>query len=109
MTRYVSTNKNLIVIEFVDIFFEEIICWYDIFKEIVLDRNSIFISSYWFKICYQMKIKCWLSIIFHFQTDEQIKHQNQLLKHYLHYYCNDKQNNWVNLLLLIEFIYINAK
>jgi len=65
MTKYISTSKTLITSELADIFFEEIVCWYDIFKEIVSDRNSIFISSYWSEICYQTKIKYWLSTVFH--------------------------------------------
>jgi hypothetical protein len=51
----------------------------------------------------------WLSIIFHSQTDKQTEHQNQTLKHYLHCYFNEKQDNWVNLLSLAEFAYINTK
>ena len=55
--RYISISKILIVVEFADIFFQEIICWYDIFKEIVLNRDLIFMSIYWFKIYYIIKIK----------------------------------------------------
>jgi len=65
MIKYILTSKTLIAVELADIFFEEIVCWYNISKKIVLDRDSIFISSYWSKICYQTKIKCWLSTVFH--------------------------------------------
>ena len=58
MTKYTSISKTLIAIELADIFFKKLICWYDIFKKIVSDRDSIFISSYWLEICYQTKIKC---------------------------------------------------
>jgi len=66
MTKYISMSKTLIAVELANIFFEKIVCWYDIFKEIVSDRDSIFINNYWSEICYQMKIKCRLSIIFYF-------------------------------------------
>ena len=56
-----------------------------------------------------MKIKCQLSTVFHFQTNDQTEHQNQTLKHYLHCYCNEEQDNWVSLLSLVKFAYINAK
>ena len=39
----------------------------------------------------------------------QIKRQNQILEHYLCCYCIKEQDNWVNLLLLTEFTYINVK
>ncbi len=73
------------------------------------DRGSIFTSSYWLKVCYQTKIKRWLNTVFHSQTDEQTEHQNQTLKHYLQCYCNEEQSNWVKLLSLAKFAYINIK
>jgi hypothetical protein len=109
MVRYISTNKTLTAIQLADMFFEKIVCCYETLKEIVFNRGSIFMSSYWSEVCYHTKIKCRLSTAFHSQTDEQIKCQNQTLEHYLQCYCNEKQNNWVKLLSLAEFAYINAK
>lgn len=109
MARYIPTSKTLTAIELADIFFQEIVCQYGTPKGIVSDRGSIFTSSYWSEICYQTKIKRRLSTAFHPQTDGQTERQNQTLEHYLHCYCMDDQNNWVNLLPLAEFAYINAK
>jgi len=92
-----------------DIFFEKIVCRYRALKEIVSDRGSIFTSSYWSEVYYQMNIKRRLNTAFHPQTDEQIRCQNQTLKHYLQCYCNEEQSNWVKLLPLAKFAYINAK
>ena len=39
----------------------------------------------------------------------QTERQNQTLEHYLCCYCIKEQDNWVNLLLLAEFAYINTK
>ncbi len=109
MTWYISISKTLITMQLADVFFEKIVCCYRTLKEIVSDRGSIFTSSYWSEVCYQMKIKRWLSTTFHSQMNEQIKHQNQTLKHYLQCYCNEEQSNWVKLLPLAEFAYINTK
>ncbi len=83
MAWYISISKTLIAIQLADIFFEKIVCHYRTFKEIVSDKGLIFMSSYWSEVCYQMKIKRRLSTAFHPQTNEQTKHQNQILKHYL--------------------------
>ncbi len=83
MTQYISISKTLIAMQLADIFFEKIVCHYRTLKEIVSDRGLIFTSSYWLKVCYQMKIKRQLNTVFHSQTDEQTEHQNQTLKHYL--------------------------
>jgi len=46
ITKYISTSKTFIAVELADIFFEKIICQYDISKEIVSNRDSIFTNSY---------------------------------------------------------------
>ena len=56
-----------------------------------------------------MKIKRKLFIAFHSQTDEQIEHQNNIMKQYFKTYVNFQQDNWVKLLLMTEFAYNNAK
>ncbi len=109
MTQYISISKTLTAMQLADIFFEKIVCHYKTLKEIVSDRGSIFTSSYWLKVCYQAKIKHQLSTTFHSQMNRQIKHQNQTLKHYLQCYCNKEQSNWVKLLPLAKFAYINTK
>ena len=45
---------------------------------------------------------------YHLEGDEQTKHTNQTLKQYLCIYCNYQQDNWSELLLLVEFAYNNA-
>ncbi len=109
MTQYISISKTLTAMQLADIFFEKIVCRYKTLKEIVSDKGSIFTSSYWLKVCYQVKIKHRLNTAFHSQTDKQIEHQNQTLKHYLQCYCNEEQSNWVKLLPLAKFVYINTK
>ncbi len=109
MAWYISISKTLTAMQLADIFFKKIVCRYETLKEIVSDRGSIFTSSYWLKVCYQTKIKRRLSTTFHSQMNEQTECQNQTLKHYLQCYCNEEQSNWVKLLSLAEFAYINTK
>ena len=109
MTRYLSTINKLITVELTDMFFKHIVLQYRISRRIVSDWESIFTSSYWLKVCYQAKMKCQLSTVFHSQTDDQTERQNQTLEYYLHCYCTEEQDNWANLLLLMKFAYINAK
>ena len=37
-----------------------------------------------------------------------MEHTNQTLEQYLHVYCNYQQDNWADLLPLVEFIYNNT-
>ena len=45
---------------------------------------------------------------YHPEGDEQTERTNQTLKQYLCVYCNYQQDNWSELLPLIEFAYNNA-
>ncbi len=109
MTRYLSIKKTLTVIKLTKLFFEQIALKYEISNDIVIDKDSLFISAFWSEICYHVKMKQQLSIIFHSQTDDQTERQNQTLKHYLRVYCFKKQDNWVMLLFIVEFIYHQMK
>ena len=45
---------------------------------------------------------------YHSENDRQTEHMNQTLKQYLHVYYNYQQDNWSELLPLMEFAYNNA-
>ena len=106
MIQYLPTNVIIKSHKLSDLLMKKIfLCGPGAFMSIVSDRGSVFISNYWSELCYHMKIKQWLSTAFHPQTDDQMKWQNQTLKHYLHCYNNEQQLNWAGLLLLAEFIY----
>ena len=52
----------------------------------------------------------WLHFTSDYQPegDGQTEHMNQTLKQYLCIYCNYQQDNWSELLPLMEFVYNNA-
>ena len=58
----------------------------------------------WKLICKRLSINSKLSTVFHLQINKQTKRVNQNVKRQLRTYCNYMQNNWVNCLLIIEFI-----
>ncbi len=109
MMHYLFTKKTLTIIKLAELFFEKIALRYEISSDIIIDKDSLFINAFWSEICFYMKMKWWLSIIFHLQTDDQIEWQNQTLKHYLWVYCSEKQDDWTTLLLIVEFMYHQMK
>lgn len=56
---------------------------YGLLDSIIIDREAIFISKFWFLLCYFFGIKRQLSIAFHPQTNEQTEQQNSTIKAYL--------------------------
>ena len=110
MTRYISINIILKTHELEDLFINELFFHEtDVLIKIVLNKDFLFISDYWLELYYYLKIKQQLNIAFYSQTDEQIEYQNQILKHYLHCYCDNRQSNWILLLLFAEFTYNHFK
>ena len=70
MIHYLSTKKILTAVELTELFFEQIALRYEISNDIVIDKDSLFISAFWSEVCYRVKMRWWLSITFHLQTDD---------------------------------------
>ena len=76
---------------------------------IVIDRGSFFTSKFWSLLCYFFGIKRRRSIALHPQTVVQMEKQNSTIEAYLWVFVNFEPNNWIWLLLMVEFAYNNAK
>ncbi len=66
---------------------------YELSSFIVSDRDLQFISILWKFLCKRLSISLWLSIIYHFQTDDQSERVNQNIKWYLWFFCSYMQND----------------
>ena len=108
MTHYVSITKTIFAKNLTKIFMKKIIKLHDIFALVIIDRNTIFTSKFYFILIYCLKIKHKLSTIFYFQIDGQTKKLNVFMKQYFRVYVNFEQNDWVILLFMIEFAYNNS-
>jgi len=75
---------------------------------IVSDRGTQFTSDFWNRLCELFNIKLSFSTSNHPQTDGQTERVNGILKQYLLCFINERQNNWVDLLLFAEFVYNNT-
>ena len=108
MTHYVSITKTISAKNLTEIFMREIIKLHDILASMIIDRNTIFTSKFYFTLVYCLKIKHKLSTIFHSQIDDQTKRLNVFMKQYLRIYVNFEQDDWVTLLFMTEFAYNNS-
>ena len=90
MTLYIFAKSTWSTEDLADVLFDKMFLIFFEIKEVISDRGSFFVSGYWFALCYRIRVKRKLSIVFHSQIDEQTKRQNQTLKHYFRCYCNYK-------------------
>ena len=108
MIYYISIKKNINVDDFAKIIIKKIIRLHDIFDFIIFDRNFIFTFKYWNVLCYALKITRIFFTIFHFQIDDQIERQNNIIKQYFRIYVNFEQNDWMQYLFMTKFVYNNV-
>ena len=108
MTFYIFAKSIWSAENLTDVLFNKTLLIFSEIKKVISDRNSLFVSGYWFALYYCIHVKCKLNIVFHSQIDEQTKRQNQTLKYYFRCYCNYKQNNWDSLFSLAQYVYNNA-
>ncbi len=65
MMYYLFMKKILTVVKLTELFFEKIALRYEISNDIIIDKDSLFINAFWSEICYHVKMKRRLNIIFH--------------------------------------------
>ena len=88
----------------------DIIVQYDgLPNSIIINHKAIFISKFWSLLYYFSDIKRQFSTAIYFKTNGQTEQQNSTMEAYLHLFVNLEQNDGVQLLSMIEFVYNNSK
>ena len=105
---FISVRKNWKIKNLANALINNVFKYFDMFVSIVNDRKSLFILHFLSAFCYHVSMSLRYNIVFHFQTNEQTKRQNQILEQYLKCYVNYSQNNWATLLWIAIYTYNNA-
>lgn len=77
-------------------------------KQINSDRGPQFIANFWKHVWLLLKTKVVLSSPYHPQSQALAERQNKIFLENLISFCNARQNNWDELLILYEFAYNNS-
>jgi GT2 family glycosyltransferase len=112
LTKYIYIvlyNKSSTAEILLQVFLRIIIANHGISREIISDRDKLFILKFWTTLMALLGTKRKLSSAFYLQIDGQTERVNQIMEVYLYYYINYKQNNWVELLPLAQYIYNNTE
>jgi hypothetical protein len=78
-------------------------------ESIISDRDSLFKSEFWKRLCKRLSIDSLLFTAFHPETDGQTEIINVTLKAIFRYYVNHYQDNWSEWLPLAEFALNNQE
>jgi hypothetical protein len=71
-------------------------------KTIVSDRGPQWVSRFWRRLLFSLKIRQNISTADHAQTDGQTERLNEVLEAYLRAYCAWQQDDWIEWLPLAE-------
>jgi len=76
-------------------------------KRVVSDHGPQFVASFTKELYRLLGIRLSFSTAWHPQTDGQTEHVNQELNQFLRLFVNKQQNDWYNLLPIVEFQHNN--
>jgi hypothetical protein len=77
-------------------------------SDIVSDHGLLFTSDFITSLAQLLDMKLKFSTTYHPKSDGQTERTNQSLEGYLQLYCNYQQDNWSDLLPIVEFAYNNS-
>ena len=77
-------------------------------SHVTSDRGLEFVSNFFRSLGTALDMQLHFTSGYHPEDDRQTKRINQTLEQYLYVYCNYQQDNWSELLPLMEFAYNNA-
>jgi len=105
---FIPAHDTIMSMDLACLFILHVFSKHSIPSHVISNRGSEFVSNFFQFL--DTTLDMWLHFTsgYHPEGDEQTKHINQTLKQYLHVYCNYQQDNWSELLPLVEFAYNNA-
>jgi len=81
---------------------------YGVPSHVTSDRGLEFVSNFFQSLGTALDMQLHFTLGYHPKGDGKTECTNQTLEQYLHVYCNYQQDNWSELLPLVEFAYNNA-
>ncbi len=94
--------------EVINYFYAHVWKYHNLLKFFISDWDTQFIFNVWKHMCKMLKINVKLSMMYHFEIDDQIKRVNAVMKHYFQVFVNYMQNDWVKWLSKVEFVINNT-
>ena len=73
MIKYIPAKMNWKIENLTNVFHQKVFSNYEMFDNIVTNKNTLFISHFWSVFCYHFSIKHHYNTAFHSQTDDQTK------------------------------------
>ena len=105
---YILVRKNWKIKNLANALTNNVFKYFDMLISIVNDKKSLFVLHFLSTFYYYCSMTLRYNIVFHSQTNNLTKRQNQILEQYLKCYVNYQQSNWATLLWIAMCTYNNT-
>jgi len=105
---FIPAHDTIMSMDLACLFILHVFSKHSVPSHITSDRGLEFVSNFFQSLGTALDMRLHFTSGYHPKGDGQTKHTNQTLKQYLRVYCNYQQDNWSELLSLVEFAYNNA-
>ncbi len=106
--RHLVLITSMKVEEVINCFYAYVWKHHDLLEFFMSDQDTQFIFDVWKHMCKMLNINAKLSMMYHFEINDQIKRINAIMKHYLWIFVNYMQNDRAKWLSEVEFIINNT-
>ena len=90
MTHYTAMRKNIDVFTLTELFLYKHVRLHRVSDNLIMNWEAVFTLKYWSFFCFHLHTQQNLITVFHPQTDDQMKCQNQTLEIYIRMFDNNK-------------------
>lgn len=104
---FVLIANTIILHELAKLFVIHVFFKCRILSYITSDCRTEFVSNFFRSLEKSLDIRLHFTSRYHSERDNQTECTNQTLKQYFYIYYNYQHDNWLDLLLLVEFVYNN--
>ena len=89
--RIVPTQTDISAKDFAQVFFDNWYCENGLPRDIISDRDKLFVSHFWKRLMRIVGIKLGMSTAFHLETDGASEHTNKTVNQCLRYHVMRNQ------------------
>jgi len=105
---FIPTHDTITLAELAHLFMIHVFSKHRVPSHITSDHGSEFVSHFFHSLGTTLNMRLHFTSGYHLEANGQAEQTNQTLEQYLCIYCNYQQDNWSELLPLVEFAYNNA-
>ena len=105
---FVPTHDTITSAELACLFVIHVFSKHRVLSHVTSNYGFEFVSHFFCSLGTALDMRLHFTSRYHPEANGQVEQTNQMLEQYLRVYCNYQQNNWSELLPLVEFAYNNA-